>query len=59
MPRVKLGQEAGSTAMKRVSGLLPFSFSRMNGAIRPPRFDPPPAQPMTMSGYSPSSSNAA
>jgi len=57
-PRVSDGQEAGSTAMKRVPSRFPESVSRMNGAISPPRLLPPPAQPMIMSGYSPNSSSA-
>ena len=49
-PRVSEGQLAGSTATKRVSGFSPRSLSHMNGAMRPPRLDPPPAQPITTSG---------
>ena len=54
-PLVRVGQAAGSTAMIRVPRPL-RRFSRMNGNAMPPKFEPPPAQPMTMSGYSPAMS---
>ena len=45
------GHDAGSTAMMRGS-FLPRSLSLINGAISPPKLEPPPAQPMMISGYS-------
>src|SRR4028118_1788480 len=41
--------------MMRVS-LLPLRFSRIKGKAMPPKFEPPPTQPTTTSGYSPASS---
>ena len=49
VPLVKLGHDAGSIAMILTS-LSPLSFSPINGDIRPPRFEPPPAQPIIISG---------
>ena len=51
-PCVSDGHEAGSTARNRVL-LLPASFSRRNGKAMPLKFEPPPAQPITTSGWSP------
>ena len=51
-PLVSLGHEHGSAAMKRV--FLPsWMLCRMNGREMPQKFEPPPKQPITMSGYSP------
>jgi len=51
-PRVSVGQASGSAATKRV--FLPLTkLSRSSGSARPAKFEPPPAQPMTTSGYSP------
>ena len=51
-PRVSFGHDAGSAAMKRVvrpSRMLCL----MNGNDMPPKLEPPPKHPITMSGYSP------
>ena len=49
-PLVNDGQDAGSTAINSVFGWTPVILSLINGAIKPPRFDPPPAHPITTSG---------
>ena len=49
-PRVRLGQAAGSTAITRTSE-PPRSFWPMNGNTRPEKFEPPPVQPISTSGY--------
>src|SRR5690554_3826431 len=49
-PLVIEGQEAGSMPIILTSD-LPFSFSSTKGAIRPPKLDPPPMQPITISGF--------
>ena len=52
MPWVSDGHAAGSTA--RTVGLIrPAHFSRRNGNISPPKFEPPPVQPTRRSGVSP------
>ncbi len=52
LPLVMLGQDAGSTAITRV--FLPcLRFCCTNGKAKPPKLEPPPAQPITKSGYSP------
>lgn len=57
LPRVRLGQDAGSTAMNLYS-FSPRSISPMNGEISPPKLEPPPAQPMMISGLTPYLSSA-
>ena len=52
MPRVSDGQAAGSAAMSRVA-LPSRSFLPRKGKARPAKFEPPPAQAMTMSGQKP------
>ena len=50
MPLVMLGQAVGSTATRRV--LAPsFMFWRRKGKAMPPKLEPPPTQPITMSGF--------
>ncbi len=46
---VKLGHAAGSTAMTRIEASS-RSARPMNGNVRPEKFEPPPVQPMRMSG---------
>ncbi len=46
-PRLIVGQERGSAAMKGIS--LPASLSARNGNARPAKLLPPAQQPMTMS----------
>src|SRR5256885_9327590 len=53
MPFVKDGQLDGSMARMRTS--FPAALSARNGKASPEKFDPPPWQPMTTSGYSPAS----
>lgn len=51
-PLVSFGQLAGSAAMNLV--FFPSRMLwRMNGKLMPPKLEPPPKQPITMSGYSP------
>ena len=47
---MRLGQAAGSTAMIRTFLFLPVSLSAAKGNDRPAKLEPPPTQPMTMSG---------
>ena len=44
-PLVSDGQLAGSTA-RIVTSMRPASFSRRNGNASPPKFEPPPVQPI-------------
>ncbi len=53
-PPVRVGHDAGSTASNRTDS------SVMNGNAIPPRFDPPPQDPITTSGpSSPASCNCS
>ena len=55
-PLVSDGQAAGST--QRITGSIrPASFSRKNGNDSPPKFEPPPVQPTSRSGVSPTMAN--
>ena len=48
-PFVRLGQAAGSTAITRIVASS-RSARPMNGNASPEKFEPPPVQPMRMSG---------
>ena len=52
MPRVSVGQAAGSTATTRTS-VPSRSFLPRNGKAMPAKFEPPPAQAITTSGQQP------
>jgi hypothetical protein len=52
VPWVSDGQADGSTA-RTVGDIRPVHFSLRKGNIRPPKFDPPPVQPTSRSGVSP------
>ena len=52
MPWVSDGHAAGSTA-RTTGAIRPAHFSRRNGNGRPPKFEPPPVQPTSRSGVSP------
>ena len=56
--QIRLGQEAGSTAIISYSA-SPLKISPANGEIKPPRLEPPPAQPIIISALIPYLSNAA
>jgi hypothetical protein len=51
-PLVSDGHADGSTA-RIVGDILPASFSRRKGKVRPAKFEPPPVQPTITSGWSP------
>ena len=52
---------AGGRLHRHDAGVFPAlaACPAIKGAMRPPRLDPPPAQPTTTSGYSPSCSMAS
>ena len=58
LPRVSEGHAAGSTAITR-RFLPPRSCAPRKGKASPAKFEPPPAQAMTMSGSSPAISICA
>ena len=58
LPRVSDGQFAGSTPINSMS-FFPAILSPMKGAISPPKLEPPPTQPMIVSGSTPYLSSAA
>ncbi len=45
------GQAAGSTAIK-YGFAFPVNLSFIKSEIKPPKLEPPPAQPIIISGYS-------